>query len=346
VLFRQAMGNHLFYAIASAGVLGIGGFLVIDRQLTLGQLVASELVVVSVLSALDKLIRLMEDHFDLLTGLDKVGHVTDLPVERVGGTAITEHAPAIGVEFRKVHFSYRPNQPIIQDLSLNIQPGERVALVGNSGAGKSTCANLICGLLEPTHGSVEVDQLDVRDIDLSSLRHLVDLCADANEIFDGTVEENIVVGREWLNHNDVNWALEMTQLSNDLLQLPLGRKTRLVSEGQNISRGQRQLILLARTIVGRPKFLILDDAFTGIPENKKMNILDAIYDPANSWTILSISHDGEVVSRSDRVYVLDRGHLIEYGTPRELAMNRDGHFSQLFPELTSRLSQSTKRQKG
>jgi ATP-binding cassette subfamily B protein len=337
VLFRQAVGNYFFYAIASAGILAFGGWLVINRELTIGQLVASEIVVVSVLAGMDKVISQLEHVYDLLTALDKVGQVEDLPVERVGGAEVPVSDEGATVVCRNVRFSYHPGVEILSGLDLTIKSGEWVSVLGSSGAGKSTLMALICGLLEPSHGTVEVNGVDVRDADLDALRLIVGMVGDQEDIFEGTVEENIRVGADWLTQEDIRWALDMVQLTDELAALPQGLRTPLVSGGHNLSRGQVQRLLLARTIVRRPRLLILDEAFTGVDERTKLKILDAIYDPAHRWTIIHISHDAEIVIRSSTIHVLDKGVIVETGSPEELSWRRGGAFASLFPEVARQL---------
>ncbi|MFN3287475.1 MAG: PLP-dependent transferase, partial [Sphingomonadaceae bacterium] len=247
--------GHGVDIVASAGTLGIGGWLVINRQLTLGQLVAAELVIVSVLAATDKLIKQSEQVFDLLTALDKVGHVTDLPLERVDGRELQPGPGGAGLVCRGLRFSYQPGAEVLSGLDLRLAPGERISLVGLSGAGKSTLAALICGLEEPSHGTVEVNGMEVRSARLESLRRVVSLVGDNHEIFAGTLEENLVVGRAHVTHEDIRRALEIAQLTEDLATLPHGTRTMLVSGGRNISHGQAQRLLIARAIVDRPQLL-------------------------------------------------------------------------------------------
>ncbi len=338
VLFRQAVGNYIFYAFASAGILAIGGWLIINRQLTIGQLVAAEIVVITVLAGFDKLVKQLEHVYDLLTGIDKVGHVEDLPIERESGTPMTRlENGGVGVECRGLRFGYLPGVDILTGLDFKLKPGDRVSLVGGSGAGKSTLAMLICGLLEPIHGAVEVNGLDVRDVDLDSLRRIVGIVGDREDIFEGTILENLTVGATWVSREDVREAIEMVQLTNEIAALPEGLNTELVSGGHNISRGQVQRLLLARVLARRPHLLILDEAFTGIDERTKLKILDGIYQETNTWTIIDISYDSEVVARSGTVHLLSNGAIVESGAPEELALRRGSEFTQLFPELARQL---------
>lgn len=344
VLFRQAFGTYFFQAIASAGILAIGGWLVINRQLTLGQLVAAELVVLNVLSALEKLIRNCDTFYDLLTGLDKVGHITDLPTEREGGVELSAGTDGLSVECVKLHFAYSVRE-ILSGLNLSLASGERASLVGASGAGKTTLASLICGLQEANHGTVEIGGFDVRDLNLKSLRTQVGLVGDINEIFEGTIEENVGLGRPTVTHQDIRWALDAAQFSDDLIHLPDGINTMLVSGGRNLSRGQVQRLLIARAIAERPRLLILDEAFTGIDEKTKLKIIDSLLARENVWTVLDISHDAEVVMRSDKVYVLSEGNICESGTPADLAWRNESEFSTLFPDLATQIRTVERRKK-
>ena len=336
VIFRQAFGNYFFQAVANAGVLAIGGWLVINRQLTLGQLVASEIIVVGVLQGLEKIIRLLESGYDLLTSLDKVGHLTDMPLERTGGRELPPSSSGAAVVCQKVRFSYHHNREVLSGLDLEMQPGEHISLVGASGTGKSTLVSLFCGLYEASHGIVKVNGMDVRDASLESLRRTVAMVSDTNEVFEGTVEDNIMLGRNHISHEDLQWALEFAQLSDELAKFPDGLQTEIVSEGRNLSRGQIQRLLIARAILGRPQLLILDEGFTGIDENDKLTILDEFFKPEYNWTIIDISHDPEVVVRSKRVLVMAGGKIVQSGSPQELMSLRECEFTRLFPSLTIR----------
>lgn len=335
VLFRQATGIYLFQAIASAGVLAIGGWLVINRQLTLGQVVASEIVVVGALEGLEKLIRLMENLYDLLTGLYKVGHLTDMPAERTKGWELPASREGARVECRKVRFSYDGSHEILSDLDLSIQPGEHVSLVGKSGVGKSTLAMMMCGLHEPTHGLVQINGMDIRDVRLTSLRRVVSLVSSTNEIFAGTIEENILMGRKEIAHEDLQWALDLAHLTDEVARMPRGLQSRVVTEGRNLSRGQLQRLLIARAVISRPQLLILDEGFTGVDENDKLSILNELFNPKYKWTILDISHDPEIVARTHKIHVLAKGHIFESGSLPELTARPDGELRHLFPTLAN-----------
>jgi ATP-binding cassette subfamily B protein len=333
VLFSQAAALFFFQAFASAGVLGFGGYLVIHRELTMGQLVASLLIVNMVLPALERLVRNMQNVYELLSALGKIGYVEDLPLERKGGETLPKSSQGARLDIRGLRFSYNESDEVLHGLDLSLNPGERISLFGPNGSGKTTLAEILCGLLEPTGGLVQINGIDVRDIDLASLRKTVALMSDANEIFPGSVLENVSLGREDISHMDILWALDLVKFDDELRSLSNGLQTELNSGGRNLSRGQVQKLLLARSIVKRPQLLILDEAFTAIEERIKLEILDRIYSEELKWTVIDISHDADSVLRSDKIVVLSQGKIVESGTPEELIKRVDGRFEHLFPQL-------------
>lgn len=333
VLFRQATALFFFQALASAGMLGIGGALVVNRQLTMGQLVASLLIVNMVLPALERLVRNMQNVFELLSALGKIGYVEDLPLERRGGVELPRSSQGARVDIRGLSFAYQEGKEVLQGVDLSLAAGERISLFGPNGSGKTTLAAILAGLIDPGGGIVQVNGIDVRDADLNSLRKVVTLMSDDNEIFPGTVIDNITLGREDVSHMDVLWALDIVSFNDDLVSLPDGLKTELEAYGRNLSRGQIQKLLLARSIVKRPQLLIFDEAFTAIEEKTKLQILDRLYSEDLNWTIIDISHDADSIMRSDRIVLLFDGKVVESGTTRELLKRINGSLEQLFPQL-------------
>lgn len=331
VLARQIVGSAVFRASATVGVLGIGGALVLNEQLTIGELVAAELVVIAMLGAIEKLIEQFEHHYDLFTAIDKVSHLVDRPLEPSGGEPVASFDDAATIEFKDVEFGYDPHHKVLKGMSFRIEKGARVSLVGASGSGKTTIASLLLGLYEPQRGKILIGDHDITRLSLESLRKAVGIVLEENEIFDGTIEENIVMGRDF-SYERLVWALKTAQLYDEVLALPKGLKTRLVAMGQNLPIGMRRRIMFARTIIGKPNLLILDECFGGIEESVKINLIHSLYKEKN-WTIIDIAHDAELIRRSEIVYVLKDGKIVESGSPFELALREDSLFERLFPEL-------------
>ncbi len=217
----------------------------------MGQLVASLLIVNMVLPGLERVVQNMQNVYELLSALGKIGYVEDLPLERKGGEVLNRSTQGARIDIKGLRFSYNEGPEVLHGLDLCLQPGERISLFGPNGSGKTTLAEILCGLLEPSGGLVQINGIDVRDLDLSSLRKAVTLMSDSNELFPGTVIDNVTLGRSDVSHMDVLWALDLVKFNEELQYLSNGLQTTLTSGGRNLSRGQVQKLLLARAIVKR-----------------------------------------------------------------------------------------------
>lgn len=301
IVLRQISGLLALQAVASALLLGVGGFLVLDAQLTLGQLVAAELIVSATLANLASLGKHAELFYDALAAVDKIGYVVDLPVERSGGeTECAEAKPAgAKVEVRSLTYGYDPSRPVLTEVNLNVEPGERVGLVGVAGAGTSTIMDLLTGIRTPTVGAVEIDGRDVRDWQLPALRQRVSLVR-GQDIVQGTVLENVALGRPGIGRGDVQNALESLGLLTDIMNLPDGLDTQLMVGGRPLSSSQRSRLILSRAIVDRPRLLLLDQNLENLESRTFADLADFVFDRSSLWTLIVASRDEEVLKRCDR----------------------------------------------
>ncbi len=310
VIARQLVGSEIFRAFLVVGALGIGGSLVIEQQLSLGQFVAAEVVVLYLASALQKLVAQLEQVYDLLTSLNKLSIIIDLPLE----AEAAREAPPLpsgpaGLRLQGVVFAYEGRRPVLDGASATIEPGERVSLVGR---GKSSLVALVTRLREPASGLIELDGVDVRTIDPEVLRVQVGVVEGRrDQIFEGTVEENITMGRS-LSHADVRWAIAIAQLADEIGLLPEGLQTRLPAIGGTMSESVCTRILCARAVVGRPRLLIVDDALAGMPPDMHQALLDALWGEP-TWTVVDLSQDPRLGSRSGRTLALTDGRVVEQG---------------------------------
>ncbi len=308
VLARQLVGSEIFRALLVVGALGIGGSLVIQQQLSLGQFVAAEVVVLYLATALQKLVAQLEHVYDLLTALHKLGIITDMALEPEAARAIPAFAagPA-GLRLQEVVFSYEGRRPVLAGASATIAPGERVSLIGR---GKSSLVALVTRLHEPASGLIEIDGVDVRTIDPEVLRVQVGVIEGRrDQIFEGTLEENVTMGRP-LAHADVRWAIATAQLADEVSRLPQGLATPLPATGANLSESVCTRVLCARAIVGRPRLLIVDDALAGLPPDLHQHLLDALWREPG-WTLIDLSQDPRLGRRSGRTLALRDGRLVE-----------------------------------
>ncbi|MBX7192306.1 MAG: ABC transporter ATP-binding protein/permease [Sandaracinaceae bacterium] len=316
VVFRQTLAVLALQALANAAVLGIGGVLVIGRQLSLGQLVAAELIVTVVVGSLAKIGKYLETYYDLLAAIDKVGHLTDLPVERAGGASCASvgASGAASLRLDAVRAGYSDGPEILRGVSLTIRAGERVGITGPTGAGKSLLVELVAALREPTAGRVLVDELDLRDLDLAALREKIAVVR--SEIISGSILENVRLGRARVDAPAVRRALAQVGLLEDVDAMPEGLRTELTASGEPLSSSQKCRLAIARAIAGEPVLLVLDDALDGLDPRVREPMLDALFAPARPWTLLVTSTDPSVLARCERVLGLHDGLLTHDTGPR------------------------------
>ena len=301
VVWRQTVFALGLQVVASTALLGLGGYLVINRQLTLGQLVAAELVVVLVVASVAKIGKYAETYYDLLAGAEKLGLVTDLPLEREGGEALTEGGSGMAVRVHGVdHVSHR-TLPTPTDW--HVAPNERVAVVGPPGSGKTTLFEMLCGLREPAHGVVELDGIDLRGLSLEQMRGQVAL-VEGSDIFAGTVLENVRVGRANLSPGDVREALRVVGLVGAVHDLPHGLDTPLTPGGGPLSASPSLRLTVARALVGRPRLLILDGVLDALDMRECPDLLPRLFDRSAPWTLLVATTNPAVVGMCDRTIEL------------------------------------------
>ena len=331
VIARQIAGSVVFRTVATVGVLGLGGVLVIDRQLSLGQLVAAELVVVTMLASVEKLISQFEDFYDLLTGIDKLSSLTDRERERIDGSVVQMFGAPLHVQLHQCSFVYSRGRKVFDGLSMDIPAGARISVIGENGSGKTTLTELLAGLHEVQGGTIEFNGRDTRSLTLTSIRDAVAVFTRDNNVFAGTIRDNICLGRA-CTHEHMQWVLEMSGLKEDVRGLRDGINTWLQSDGMNVPQSLMRRIVIARCILGRPGLLVLDEGFHGLELATKTNIVERIY-AEKSWTILDVSRDEFLLRRSERVYGLAGGRIAEEGTVAELCANTKSMIHNLFPGI-------------
>jgi putative ABC transport system ATP-binding protein len=285
ILFRQVLGGLLLQIFAATAVLGLGGILVLDQQLTVGQLVASELIVSGLVANVSKVGQVLESWYDVCASSDKLGHVLDLPLERAGGEPLPTMPRSFGLEARDLAYGYAPGVRVIEGFHLRVAQGERVALLAPPGAGVSTLFDLLYGLREPAGGHVLWGGFDLRQIELASLRDHVALVRHP-EITEGTVIENLRITHPSLDVEAAWAALEMVELREEILALPRGLDTPLQSGGPTLSSGQALRLTLARAIAREPRVLLLDDVLDRLERELGLRIARRLLARERPWTVI------------------------------------------------------------
>ncbi|MBL8603542.1 MAG: ABC transporter ATP-binding protein [Myxococcales bacterium] len=309
VLFRQHLGARVFKAVISASLLGIGGWLVINRGLTVGQLVAAELIVTAVVSGLAKFGKQLDAWYDLVTAADKIGHLTDLPLVADGGLAMPER-PRLGasLSFESVSATTRAGRACTREVNTWFKPGERVAIFIREERIRETLAALACGDRAPEEGVVRLDGADLRELSQAELRDEVVLLA-VPEVFDGTVHENLTLGRGNVSDEVVRGALRSVGLASAVGELAQGSLTMLQSGGEPLTPSQRAALAVARVLVQEPRLVVIDGLLDGLDDDVAATLLSALIDPARPWTILVLTHNESVFARVSTRYRLVDGAL-------------------------------------
>ena len=305
ILLRQICGLLTLQALASAALLIIGGSLVLRGELTLGQLVASELIVGAIVASVSKLGKHMEAWYDALASVDKLGYLVDLPVERESGGVPESASGPAGVVVEAVTFGYDAAHPVLNRLSLEFRPGSRVAIVGTNGGGTSTLMDLLQGFRVPQEGRILVDGLDLRDWELQELRHQTVLVR-GREVVGGTLMENVRLGRDEVSVEEVRRALDAVGLGLVVQQLPDGLDTLLKAGGRPLSGTQRARLVLARALVAKPRLLLLDEYLDGLGTNLITEWESLLFARSNPWTLVVATRDPDVIRRCDQVVQLSR----------------------------------------
>ncbi|WP_396215966.1 peptidase domain-containing ABC transporter [Gemmatimonas sp.] len=320
VLVKQTIALIGFKTFITAAVLILGATLVQTNRLLLGQFVAAEVVIVTVLAGIEKLITSLATVYDVLTSVDKSGHVADLPLESRGGLAPI-HSPGVGIAIETRELAYRyPGAPLpsVSGVTLRIAPGERVGIMGVDGSGRSTLLKLLASLIDDYDGTIRYDGITLRDLDRPALRSRIGQMLSWTDLFDGSVEENVSVGRAHITPLDVRAALDDLQLTDEIQQLPQGLQTELTNGARNLPTHLANKLLIAQGIVGNPRLVVFDDFFQNLDASSRSLIIRLLTDRSRAWTVLAVSNDPLLLAEFDRVVVVHGGRIVREGPFQEL----------------------------
>jgi len=316
ILMRQVAGLLTLQVFAAAGLLGVGGWLVIGQQITLGQLVASELILSTIVTSLAKLGKKLEAWYDAMAAMDKLGHIVDLPIEREDGEQPERREGGAEVIAKGLTFGYLDGAPLFAERSFHIRPGTRACITGPHGAGASSLLDIIFGLRQPTGGFVTIDGLDLRTWYLEALRQHVQLI-HRDEIVDATIAENLRLGRSDIGMDEIRDALARVGLLDFLLHRPEGLNLRLKFGGAPLSGNQRTRLLLARALVQRPRLLLIDELFDGLDPESFLQLAPAIFDKSLPWTVIVTTRDHDVTNLCDQIIEIASCHLTDGTAPSQ-----------------------------
>ncbi|MAW93992.1 MULTISPECIES: peptidase domain-containing ABC transporter [unclassified Leeuwenhoekiella] len=307
IQFIQMIG---FKVLVTAGLLLIGGILVLNQQMNIGQFVAAEIIILLIINSVEKLILGLENFYDLLTALEKIGQVVDKELESQELSKPFEPNQNIGIELKDVSYKDpHDDKKILKDINFKVSPGERVLILGKNGSGKSTLLKIIAGILEPTSGSFYINEKSLKGINLNHYRSFLGQSLPEETPFEGTIRDNITFGDTSIPLDDIDWAIEKVGLRDFVKEQSKGLDSLIYPEGQRMSRTIGKKIVLARSIVRKPKLLILKEPLDKFSKDEKERIANFLFDKSNPWAIIVASQDEAWQNCCERTVVLENGRI-------------------------------------
>jgi ATP-binding cassette, subfamily B, multidrug efflux pump len=321
---------ELISALAGSLIIWYGGGRVVTDVLTLGSLVAF----LQYSQRFFRPISDMSEKFNVLQGAmassERIFALLDTPVEIASKPDPVAPGTRAGrIAFENVTFSYVPGEPVVKNVSFTVDPGQRVAIVGATGSGKTTIVNLLLRFYDVQEGRITIDGVDIRDMDLRELRAMFGLVLQDVHLFSGTVGANVRLGNDRIDDAQVRAALESVHAAAFVDRMPLGLDTPVAERGATLSVGQKQLLSFARALAFNPKILVLDEATSSVDTETELLIRDALKVVMRGRTTVAIAHRLSTIQDMDRILVLHKGELRESGTHQEL-LGRRGIYHRLY----------------
>ncbi|TRX04512.1 peptidase domain-containing ABC transporter [Flavobacterium gawalongense] len=311
VIKKQFSQLIVFKMIITASLLSIGGFLVINQQMNIGQFVAAEIIILLVINSVEKIILGLETFYDVLTSVEKIGQVTDKHLEEDSETDIACYNTDIFLETENIGFKFPDSKNnILTAITLKINQGEKIVIDGENGSGKTTLIRILSGLLGQTSGSFYINDVTFRKINLKEYRSQISSIIYNETPFEGTILENITFNDKTISDKDLKWAIDAVQLSSFIKTLPKGLDTKIFPEGRQLSSSNAQKILLARSIIHKPKILFYEDPTDTMDEEVANEIIDFINSDKNQWTVIVSSKNPYWETKCNRVITMHKGTIV------------------------------------
>jgi len=305
----------VFKIFVALGLLIVGGLLVINQQMNIGQFVAAEIIILLVIESTEKIILNLESVYDLFTSLEKLGEVDSFEMDDTGmhnNTLSVSKTMPIDVKLKEVGFQYPDtNKQIIHNVSFHFISGKSYVIMGENGSGKSTLLHLISGLYKPTNGIICINDHPFLSYQQDDLNDLIGSGLKEETLFDGTILENITLGRKDISIEQVEKTLRNLFLFDFICSIPKGLFTTVEPLGRKLPRSVIQKLLIARAIVNEPKLLVIESNFETIELNERKKILTYLFDKKNAWTLIMISNDDKIAAEADVLLKMYDGGIEE-----------------------------------
>ena len=311
IIKRQFIQLILFKIIITASLLTIGGYLVLSQEMNIGQFVAAEIIILLVINSVEKIIIGLETLYDVLTAVEKIGEVTDLDLEEDTDEPYDNCYANISLETENLTFRFPDaKQNSLRTISLKIKQGEHIFVDGINGSGKTTLIRILSGLLQPTSGSFYINDDTFKKINLKQYRSQIGSIIYGETLFEGSILDNITFKDSSITQEDLKWAINGVQLSSFIKSLPKGLDTIVFPEGKQLSSSNIQKILLARSIIHKPRILFYEDPTDKMDNDVSNEIIDFITAKEHLWTIIVSSKNPYWKEKSNRIITMQSGKIL------------------------------------
>ncbi len=312
-------GVEVFWVLASIVVVGFGGYWLIKEAITIGIITAFISYVGNFFGPVRSLSQFLQIIQRASAGAEKVFSILDTEVDIKDEPNALELPSVKGkVEFRDVYFSYDGSEIVLKGINLTVEPGQTVAIVGHTGAGKTSLVNLLCRFYDPTGGSILIDGYDIKNVTIKSLRRQIGVVLQEPFLFSGTIRDNMKYGKETAQDDDIWRALDIIGAGEFVRRLPKRLDTTIGERGISLSMGQRQLLSFARVILADPRIIVLDEATSNIDTETEQQIQSALRTLLRGRTAFIIAHRLSTIREADLIVVIENGKIVEKGTHAEL----------------------------
>lgn len=308
ILLIQYWSLIAFKVVITAAMLIVGSFLLVNQQLNIGQFIAAEIVIITVMNSVEKLISSLEKVYDVLTSVDKLAKVTEKPLEENGSLHIkNDENKGIDVILKDVSFGYEDGKDILEKVSFTAQPGEKVAIVGRLGSGKSTLLRVLTGSYQPFRGSITFDGVPLSNFNLNELRAQTGILLENQDIFEGTLLENITMGNEKVSLQEVLRLSERIGLKQFMDATAGGLEMPLYPTGKRLPRKIVQKILLLRSLVNKPRLLLMEEPCLGLEEDNAQIVQRMLLEEFSATTLIVVTDDENFASKCSKVIRIENG---------------------------------------
>ena len=314
ILVIQFINMVGFKVVVTAGLIILGSILVIDQQINLGQFVAAEIIILLIMNSVEKLILSMETIYDVITSLEKMGFVTDLPLEKKDGIKedYANSEKGMAIDIHNLSFGFPDGKTkVLKDINLSIPAGSSACISGYTNAGKSTLMKIIAGIYLNFEGNVNYNGIPVSNLDLEHLRSYIGDSLHEEKIFNGSIIENITLGRPNISIENVMDAARKIFLLEFIQELPDGFETILDPDGKNMPESIVTKIILARSIVCSSRLLLVSDYLNKLNPGERNTIMDYLINKDNPWTLVVMSNHSEIATKCDQVVMMKDGEIID-----------------------------------